>query len=89
MDAEEICAGFWTGDQRFPEAAFWCYAFPKPEGIERASITPSAAFWSPEMGEFLLRYEDVRISRAPREMLQAFFTGTYEACYELAKWSNA
>jgi hypothetical protein len=88
MDAEEICAGFWPGDERFAEPAFWCYAFPKPDGIERMMVRPSAAFWSPEMGEFLLRYEDVRQSESPRAMLLEFFSSTFEACSKLAKWAD-
>jgi hypothetical protein len=89
MDAEEICAGFWPGDDRFPEPAFWCYAYPKPAGLENEKIAPSAASWNNEMGEFILRYEDVRTADAPREALREFFTSTYEACAKLAKWDQA
>ena len=88
MDAEEVCAGFWPGDERFPEPAFWCYAYPKPEGLEQASIAPNTAFWSTEMGEFLLRYEDVRTSKSPRDVLREFFTSTYHTCSTLARWSD-
>lgn len=87
MDAEEVCAGFWAGDERFPEPAFWCYAYPKPEGLEGARVAPGPAFWSAKMGEFLLRYEDVRTSKSPRETLREFFTSTYLAGSTLAKWS--
>jgi Family of unknown function (DUF5996) len=89
MDAEEISAGFWPGDSRFPEPAFWCYAYPKPEGVEGLAIRPGAAFWSAELGEFLLRYEDVRKSASPRDTLRRdFFTSTYEGCSRLAKWGD-
>ncbi len=33
-DAEQICAGFWPGSDRFQQAAFYAYTYPKPEGIE-------------------------------------------------------
>jgi hypothetical protein len=89
MDAEEICAGFWAGDGRFPEPAFWCYAYPKPAGLENATIGPSAAGWDAGMGEFILRYEDVRTSSAPRETLGEFFRSTFEAGARLAKWDEA
>ena len=88
MDAEEICVGFWPGDGRFPEAAFWCYAFPKPEGAENRTVRPNAAFWNGEMGEFMLRYEDVRTAESPRDALHEFFTSTYEVFSELAKWDD-
>src|ERR1700694_5027216 len=86
MDAEEICAGFWPGDDRLPEPAFWCYGYPKPAGIERASIGPPAAFWSDETGLFVLPYETVRTSDRPRALLREFFTTTYDACASLAHW---
>lgn len=86
MDAQEICVGFWPGDKRFPEPGFWCYAFPKPVGIEKEKIAPSAAFWSAEMGEFMLRYEDVRTSADPNRTIQDFLTSTYDACARLAAW---
>jgi Family of unknown function (DUF5996) len=88
MDAEEICAGFWPGDDRFPEPAFWCYAFPKPPAAEELSVQPSAAFWSKEMGEYMLRYEDVRTSKAPAEALAEFLTTTFEGFSKIAKWNE-
>ncbi|HEY1429701.1 MAG TPA: DUF5996 family protein [Candidatus Tumulicola sp.] len=86
MDAQEICTGFWPGDDRFPEPAFWCYAYPKPDGIESAKIGPSAAAWDPKLGEFVLRYADVRASADPRAALREFLTSTYDALAKLADW---
>lgn len=86
MDAEEIAAGFWPGDERFPEPAFWCYAYPKPAGIESAMIQPQAAFWSPEIGEFMLRYDDVRQSYSPSDAIAEFLSSTYDACAALGGW---
>ena len=86
MDAEEICTGFWPGDERFPEPAFWCYAYPKPEGVERVALRPEAAFWSDAMGEFLIRYEDVRRSDSPEETLAQFFSSTFDGLSALARW---
>ena len=87
MDAEEICIGFWPGDERFPEPAFWSYAYPKPDGIERIALRPGAAFWSDAMGLFLLRYDDVRRSGAPQEALAEFFASTFEGLSALAGWN--
>lgn len=85
MDAEEVCAGFWPGDDRFPEPAFWCYAYPKPEGLEKAAIRPAAAEWNATMGEFILRYADVRKAASPRDALREFFTSAYDAWASLAR----
>jgi hypothetical protein len=88
MDAEEICVGFWPGDDRFPEPGFWCYAYPKPPGAEDLAIQPAAAFWSTEMGEFVLRYEDARKADDPHAALRAFFTSTFTELSKLANWND-
>ena len=40
------------------------------------------------MGEFMLRYQDVRNSPAPRDLLREFFASTYETCATLAQWAD-
>ena len=88
-DAEQINLGFWPGDARFSEPAFFAYAYPKPDGFENAAIKPASAFWSKEMGEFLLRYEDVRRSPSPRDALLDFARSTYGAAAKLAQCDPA
>jgi len=89
MDAQEISAGFWPGDQRYPEPAVYCYAYPKPTGIESSKIRPAAAFWSDQLGEFLLPYEDIRSAPSPREALLDFLISTYDAGTKLAGWDRS
>jgi hypothetical protein len=86
MDAEQIYAGFWPGDARFPEPAFASYVYPRPQGIEQATIKPITAFWHTQLGEFVLRYDDVRSSPSPEETLMQFFGSTYEVSAALAGW---
>src|SRR5437667_1301983 len=57
---EVISCGFWPGDERFLTPAFYAYTAPAPSGLETAPILPAQAFYSPQLGEFLLRYDDVR-----------------------------
>ena len=53
--AEEVSsAGLWAGDARFPQAAFYSYAYPEPPGFSSAAVRPSAARYAPALGEFLL-----------------------------------
>jgi len=89
MDAQEIAAGFWTGDDRFPEAAFYCYAYPKPAGLEQVPVQPTAAFWSETLGEFLLSYEEVRRAPSAREAILEFLASSYDACATLAGWDSS
>jgi hypothetical protein len=87
-DAEQICAGFWPGDERFPHPAFFSYTYPRPEGLEGSEILPRSASWSNEIGEFLLPYDDVRAARSPATDLQAFFETSYEAGAAMAGWDR-
>jgi hypothetical protein len=88
-DAEQICAGFWAGDDRFARPAFFSYAYPKSEGLERTAILPVAASWNDEIGEFLLPYDDIRAAASPAQDLLAFFRSTYEAGATLGGWERA
>jgi hypothetical protein len=84
VGAPHAAAGFWPGDERFREPAFYAYTSPKPEGIEAAVVQPDGAFWSSELGEFLLPYDVVRAAADPRGALLEFLESTYAAGAERA-----
>ena len=67
---------------------FGSTALPEPPGLPTASIRPAPAFYSEELGEFLLRYEDVRSASSPEQALLAFFQSTCEAGATLAQWDR-
>ena len=81
-------AGFWTGGGVYPDAAFYAYSAPEPAGLASAPLEPADAFYDPAAHEFLLPYQAVRTSRAPREVLLRFFQSTYEAGATLAGWDR-
>ena len=85
---EEISCGFWPGSDTFPAPAFYSYTSPAPPGLSTASIRPQEAFYSQELGEFLLRYDDLRAASSPEQALLEFFQGTYEAGATLAHWDR-
>jgi hypothetical protein len=85
---EVSSAGFWPGGGPIDYAAFYSYAYPAPDGFGSASIQPSGAFFSPELGEFILPYDAVRTARDPDEHLTAFLESTYAAAAELARWDR-
>jgi hypothetical protein len=86
---EVSSAGFWPGGGPIDYAAFYSYAYPSPDGFGSAGIRPSEAFFSPELGEFILPYESVRTARDPDEHLAAFLESTYTAAAELGRWDRA
>ena len=86
---EVSSAGFWPGNDAFPEAAFYSYAYPAPEGFADAAVQPAAARFDAALGEFLLPYEAVRVSADPRGALLEFLQSTYEAAADPGKWDRA
>lgn len=83
---EVSSAGFWPGGDAFPEAIFYSYAYPSPDGFDKARVLPDAAEWSTELGEFILRYEDVRRLQDPEAALLDFLESTFDAAASLADW---
>jgi hypothetical protein len=86
---EVSSAGFWPGGGPIPYAAFYSYAYPAPEGFADARVPPAAAFFSKELGEFVLPYDAVRTSADPRAALMEFLQSTYAAAADLAHWDRA
>ena len=85
---EVISCGFWPGDVTFKAPAFYSYTVPAPPGLKEASIHPSAAWYSPDKGEFLLHYKDVSSADSPEQVLLDFCQSTYEAGANLARWDR-
>jgi hypothetical protein len=85
---EVSSAGFWPGNDAFPQAAFYSYAYPSPAGFADAKIEPAGAVWAAEMGEWLLPYEVVRTSPEPDAALLQFLQGTYHAAAQLGHWDR-
>jgi Family of unknown function (DUF5996) len=81
--------GFWPGGGPIPYAAFYSYAYPEPAGFAQARVEPGAAFYTPELREFILPYDAVRLSERPDETLLEFLQSTYEAAAELGQWDRA
>ena len=86
---EVSSCGFWPGGGAIQEPAFYAYAYPEPSGYRQAQIQPAGAFYSPEMGEYILRYDDVRAAARPEETLLAFLHSTYAAAADLGNWDRA
>jgi hypothetical protein len=86
---EVSSCGFWPGNGGFGQAAFYSYAYPQPAGFGEAPVQPSSAFYSKEIGEFILPYDAVRQAASPRDTLLEFLQSTYAAAADLAKWDRA
>jgi hypothetical protein len=85
---EVSSAGFWPGGSAVDGAAYYSYAAPEPPGLADYIVQPAAAFYHPELHEYLLMYDEVRRASSPREFLMQFLETTYGAVATLAKWDR-
>ncbi len=86
---EVSSCGFWPGGGSVEEPIFYSYAYPAPEGFRDYPIQPQEAFYSSDMGEFILPYEAVRQANDPDALLLAFLQSTYDAAANLGNWDRA
>ena len=97
---EVISHGFWPGrrasgaterensESSISAPAFYSYIAPEPPGFDQAHIVPHQAFYSSELKEWILLYDDVRNSESPEQMLLDFMQSTYDAGANLAGWDR-
>jgi hypothetical protein len=85
---EVSSAGFWPGSKDSPMPVFYAYAYPSDASFGEQKVLPKEAFYSPEMGEFFLKYEDVQHSENPEKTLHDFLRTTYEAATKISEWDR-
>jgi hypothetical protein len=86
MDAQEVAIGWWPGDAKYERAAFYAYAHPAPEGFETATLTPPAARWEEQLGEYILDWEDLRSSPDPHAMGLEFARSAFRHACAVCEW---
>jgi hypothetical protein len=86
-----ISAGWWTGTvgSPAPDAAFYAYAYPEPEGCPTAAIRPAQARYDLTMREWVLPYAAARADADPDRAVLDFFQSTYDAAASLGRWDRA
>jgi hypothetical protein len=85
---EVSSAGFWPGSGAIDYPAYYSYAYPAPEGFAAAPVRPAQAFFSKDLGEFILPYDAVRTASDPRAVLMDFLQSTYDAAADLGQWDR-
>jgi hypothetical protein len=88
---EVVSFGFWAGDERLPEPAYYSYTAPEPAGLRDRKLQPDGARWLEQGSGSLavLEYDAVRTAANPRATLLAFLQSTYVAGAGLAGWDLA
>src|SRR6516162_1593305 len=85
---EVSSAGFWPGNDAFPRAAFYSYAYPEPAGFSARAVT-HGAYYDKGLGEFILPYEAVSNAAEPDALLLDFLSTTYAAAAETGGWDRS
>ena len=86
MDSQEVAVGWWPGDGRYDQAAFYAYAHPAPEGFADADLNPAAARWDAELGEYLLDWKDVRAASDPHAAALDFARSAFQHACMVCDW---
>jgi hypothetical protein len=86
MDAQEVAVGWWPGDERYGQAAFYAYAHPAPPDFEHATLQPPAARWEPALGEFLLDGDDAIAGGDPHATALEFARSAFQHSCAVCGW---
>jgi hypothetical protein len=89
MDAQEVAVGWWPGDGSHGRAAFYAYAHPAPADFADASLSPAAARWEPELGEYVLDWDDVRAAADPHAFALEFLRSAFSHACLVCNWDHA
>jgi uncharacterized protein DUF5996 len=89
MDAQEVAVGWWPGDARYSRAAFYAYAHPAPEGYAAGTLSPEAARWEPELGLFVLDWDDVHATTDPHSLALEFISSAFRHACLVCDWDPA
>ncbi|QXV65293.1 hypothetical protein INP83_19820 [Mucilaginibacter sp. 21P] len=85
---EVSSCGFWPGSEAFPQPVFYSYCYPTPDEFAKQEVSPPQAFYSGEMGEFMITYEVVQQSADPEATLLQFLQSTYDAAARTGNWDK-
>ncbi len=89
MNAQEVAVGWWPGDARYGQAAFYAYAYPAPEGFASATLSPAASRWDATLGEYILDWDDVCASADPHAYALEFARSAFRHACAVCQWDPA
>src|SRR5215216_3337347 len=88
-DAQQVAIGWWPGDPNHERAAFFAYAYPTPDGFADAHLSPVAARWDGNLGEYVLYWEDIRESPDPHALALEFARSAFRHACDVCEWDPA
>jgi hypothetical protein len=88
-DAEQVGIGWWPGDPNHERAAFYALAYPAPDGFGDADLSPSAARWDAQLGEYVLDWGEIRESPDPHALALEFARSAFRHACAVCEWDPA
>jgi hypothetical protein len=89
MDAQEVAVGWWPGDPRHPQPAFYAYAHPATDAFPGAQLDPPQARWEQDLGEYVLLHDDAARSPDPHAAALAFARSAFRHACATCGWDPA
>ncbi len=86
MTAEEVAIGWWPGDGRYGEPAFYAYAYPAPTGDAPPAAPPAPARWDAGLGEYVLDWKDACASGDPERAVMEFARSVFRHACAACGW---
>ena len=89
MNAQEVAVGWWPGDPRYGKAALYAYTYPAPPAFATATLSPAAAHWNVELGEYILDWDEVCRSPDPHQAGVDFARSAFRHACTVCEWDPA
>lgn len=86
-DAQRVEIGWWPGDPKHEGAAFFAFAYPTPDGFADTELSPAAARWDGQLGEYLLEWDDIRESPDPHALTLEFARSAFRHACTVCEWN--
>ena len=86
MDSQEVALGWWPGDHRHPEAAFYAYAHPAPENFSQGKLAGPGAHWDAAIGEYILPWDEVAAAERPHAAALDFARSAFQHACLVCGW---
>jgi hypothetical protein len=86
MDSQEVAVGWWPGDERHDEPAFYAYLHPSNDDFPGGELEPPGARWDQSLSEYVLPWRDVCGAEDPHAAALAFMRSAFQRGCELCDW---